>query len=102
MTAQAAPAVRDWVLEKLAAAADRTRVLVRDPLRLLPEADAALHAFARDHGYTVIVASTNLVFRELYERALADRETGKLLVGQRQACLFQADVLELRGERAQL
>jgi hypothetical protein len=57
--------------------------LVRDPLHLLPETDGDLHAFAREHGYTVIVAATNLVFRDLYERSLADPETKKLLVVDR-------------------
>ena len=75
--------LRSWILDKLEPVKERDRVLVRDPLRLLPENDSALHAFAREHGFTVIVASTNLVFRELYERAVADPETKKILVVDR-------------------
>ena len=72
--------ISEWTLSKLEAVADSERVLIRDPLRLLPEADGAIHTFARDNGFTVIVASTNLVFRELFEQAIADPETRKLLV----------------------
>ena len=72
--------ISEWTLSKLEAVADSERVLLRDPLRLLPEADGAIHTFARDNGFTVIVASTNLVFRELFEKAIADPETRKLLV----------------------
>src|SRR5205823_12162779 len=56
---------------------------VRDALGLLPRADGGLHAFACTHGYTVIVAATNLAFRDLYEQAVAATETGKLLVVDR-------------------
>ena len=72
--------LRTWLLGKLEPLRNHTRVLVRDPLHLLAPQDGALHAFARDHAFTVIVASTNLVFRELYEQALADPETRKILV----------------------
>jgi hypothetical protein len=72
--------LREWTISKLEAVRDGSRVLVRDPLRLLPEADGAIHIFARENGFTVIVASTNLVFRELYERAIADKEVKKILV----------------------
>src|SRR6266536_5871827 len=37
-------------------------------------------SYPSEHGYTVIVAATNLAFRELYERAAADSDTRKLLV----------------------
>ena len=72
--------LREWTLSQLELVKDISRVLVRDPLRLLPEADGKIHAFARDNGYTVIVAATNLVFRDLYERATSDPEVKKLLV----------------------
>lgn len=74
------PLFRDWIIAKLEAIQESPRVLLRDPLRLLPEADGTIHSFAREHAYTVIVASTNLAFRELYERAVADPEMRKLLV----------------------
>ncbi len=72
--------LRDWALAKLAAVSEDPYVIERDGLRLLPEADGAIHSFAREHGYTVIVAATNLAFRDLYERAMADPEMRKLLV----------------------
>lgn len=72
--------VNEWLLSKLEPLNECPSILVRDSLRLLPEKDGRLHSFARAHNFTVIVAATNLVFRELYEHALADPETKKLLV----------------------
>jgi hypothetical protein len=72
--------LRDWTLEKFEAVKDSHRVLLRDSLRLLPEADGEIHRFARENGFTVIVAATNLVFRELYEKAVASSDAKKLLV----------------------
>jgi hypothetical protein len=69
-----------WTLGKLAPLAEERRVLVRDPLRLLPETSAAIDGYAREQGYTVVVASTNLAFRYLYQYAREASETGKLLV----------------------
>lgn len=73
----------NWVLEKLEMLQDESMLLVRDGLRLLPEADGAVHRFANDHGFTVIVASTNLAFRELFENASNAEETRKLLIMDR-------------------
>src|SRR5881275_2536236 len=70
----------DWFLHKLDTIKDEPAVLARDPLQMLPEKDSNIHAFASEHGYTVIIAATNLAFRELYERATADPDTQKLLV----------------------
>ncbi len=75
--------IRDWLLGKLEPVRDHERVLVRDPLWLLPEADGVLDQFARQHGFTVIVSATNLAFRQLYETAIADPDTRKLLVVDR-------------------
>ena len=69
-----------WVLEKLQALKDEQVLLVQDSLRLLPEADGAVHRFANESGFTVIIASTNLVFRELFEKATISKETKKLLL----------------------
>jgi len=69
-----------WVIEKLKALKDEQILLVQDSLRLLPEADGAVHRFANESGFTVIIASTNLVFRELFEKANASKETKKLLI----------------------
>src|SRR5262245_9508798 len=75
--------VRNWVLQRLEPIADQQSVLVRDPLHLLPESDGILHSYAREHNFTVVVAATNLVFRDLYERSVADPETRKILVVDR-------------------
>jgi hypothetical protein len=72
--------ISTWLLNLLEPVKNHDRVLVRDALRLLPENDSTLHAFARENGFTVIVAATNLVFRELYERARSDSETKKILL----------------------
>ena len=72
--------LREWTISKLQELKHKKHILVRDSLRLLPEADGAIHVFARDNGFTVIVASTNLVFRELFERATSEKEVKKILV----------------------
>jgi len=72
--------LQNWVLSKLEPVKDNSYILVKDAMRLLPDADRTIHGFGRDNGFTVIVAATNLVFRELYEHAVADPETKKLLV----------------------
>jgi len=72
--------IREWTLAKLEAVKDRTRVLLRDPIRLLQDADSVIHRFARENNYTVIVASTNLVFRELYEKIQESPDAKKILV----------------------
>lgn len=72
--------IRTWVLEKLELVKDYPQVLIIDSLRLLPESDSMIHRFANDNGFTAVVASTNLVFRELYEHAIDDPETKKILV----------------------
>ena len=69
-----------WAKSKIEAVRECDRILVRDSLRLLREADGVIHGFARQNGFTVIVSATNLVFRELYEKATADPETKKLLI----------------------
>ena len=71
--------ISTWTKAKLEAVQDSDRVLVRDSLRLLPEADGLIHNFAKDHGFTVIVCSTNLVFRELYERVKSGVETRRVI-----------------------
>jgi len=70
----------EWAKEKLEAVKDCESVLLRDSLRLLPETDGLIHEFARDNGFTVLITSTNLVFRELYEKTVADGGVTKLLL----------------------
>lgn len=69
-----------WVIDKLEALKDEQILLVQDSLRLLPEADGAVHRFANESGFTVIIASTNLVFRELFEKVNVSKDTKKLLL----------------------
>ncbi|MCL5960616.1 MAG: PglZ domain-containing protein [Chloroflexi bacterium] len=77
--------LRDWLLSRLEAVKESSNIVVKDHLLILPspETDSAIDAFARNSGYTVIVAATNMVFRDLYERAIADPETQKLLLVDR-------------------
>jgi hypothetical protein len=70
----------EWAIEKLVVVKDCERVLLRDSLRLLPETDGLIHNFAIENGFTVLIASTNLVFRELYEKAVDDGGATKLLL----------------------
>lgn len=72
--------IRNWVLDRLQPLCNKSCILLRDHLHLLPDADGAIHVFARENGFTVIIASTNLVFRELFERAISDKEVKKILV----------------------
>lgn len=54
-----------WVLEKLEPRRGEATLVVRDPLRLLSEADEGpIHRFGRENGFTIIIASTNLALRE--------------------------------------
>lgn len=69
-----------WAKSKLEAIGSCERVLLRDPLRLLSDTDGTIHTYARDNGFTVIVCATNLVFRELFEKSLADPGIGRLLI----------------------
>jgi len=73
-------AFKDWLLAKIEPLKDNPRILIKDSFQLLSASEGIIHEFARQHGFTVIVAATNLVFRELYEQALADPETKKFLV----------------------
>jgi len=68
-----------WTQSKLEALKDCSRVLVCDPLHLLRESEGKIHEFAKANGFTVIIAATNLAFRELIERAIGDPDVRKLL-----------------------
>jgi len=72
--------LKEWALSKLERVKKHKYVLVRDPLRLLLGGESIIHNFGTKEGFTVIIASTNLVFRELYEQYLSDQENRKLLV----------------------
>jgi hypothetical protein len=72
--------ISGWALEKLMPLKDEPFVVVQDPFRLLPETDGAMHRFARENGFTVIIAATNLVFRDLFEKASASKDVKKILL----------------------
>lgn len=72
--------IREWTLNKLEPVRNRTRVIIRDGLQLLPVKDSALDQFARENGFLVIGATTNLAFRDLYEKALQDTGVEKILL----------------------
>ena len=71
--------LNDWLLGKLEPLKDSKRVLVRDPLQVFNKVEGVIHNFAKENGFTVIVAATNLVFRDLYEQAVDDAEVRKIL-----------------------
>jgi hypothetical protein len=73
------PNLNDWLLGKLEPLKDSKRILVRDPLQLFNKAEGVIHNFAKENGFTVIVAATNLVFRDLYEQAVDDADVKKIL-----------------------
>lgn len=72
--------LRSWILRKLEPVKESSRVLLRDPLRLLGEIDSTIHGFACENGFTVITAATNLAFRDLYDKVCADPEINKVLI----------------------
>src|SRR5579884_2670340 len=72
--------VLQWLLKKLEALHEEPTLLVRDPFHAITEGENLLHTFANQHQYTVIIAATNLAFRDLYEKATADPEVERLLV----------------------
>ena len=69
-----------WLLGKLEPLKESPRILVRDPLQLFQKTDGVIHNFATENGFTVIVAATNLVFRDLYNHAVDDDDVKKILV----------------------
>jgi hypothetical protein len=72
--------LKNWILSKLEAAKSSPSILVTDHLHLLSEKDRLIDDFATRNGYSAIPASTNLVFRDIFERTAASTETGKILV----------------------
>lgn len=71
--------LNEWTLARLEDAKECDCVIVRDPLRLLPEGGGIIHNFGREYNFSVITASTNLVFRELYHQSREDQSIKKLL-----------------------
>ena len=85
------------MIDKLRVLKDERIVLVRDQLRLLSEVDGGIHRFANDNGYTVIIASTNLVFRELFERVSHSKDAGKLLLIDRAPARRRAHISQTKA-----
>jgi len=72
--------LKSWILGRLERVKNRPRVIIIDPHKLLSQTDEGLKTFADKHGFIVIFASTNLVFRELYDHATKDPVKLKLLL----------------------
>jgi len=72
--------LQQWIYSKLNYVADQERVLVRDPLGMLNEADSLIDSFATEKGFTVVRASTNLAFRNHFEMILKDPDIQKIMV----------------------
>ncbi len=79
--------LREWVINKLEQVLEYNRILVCDPLNLLPQAYGAIDNLAQNHGFTVIRASTNLAFRDTYERVLQDPEVKKIMILDQTPCI---------------
>lgn len=107
--------LREWIINKLEQVLGYNRILVCDPLNLLPQAFAAIDNLAQNHGFTVIRASTNLAFRDTYERVLQDPEVKKIMILDQTPCirlqkrgvgdappLFYPDFLEKCPDEARL
>lgn len=77
--------LKEWALSKLERVKEHKYILVKDHFRLLSGGEGIIHNFGTKEGFTVIIASTNLVFRELYEQYLSDQEKRKLLLIDRSA-----------------
>jgi hypothetical protein len=73
----------EWALSKLEAVKGQDRVLVRDALKLLDGSQSAVDRFARENGFALVSASTNLAFRETFERVQAESKIKKLIVVDR-------------------
>jgi len=70
----------DWVLDRLQNATSQAIVLVRDPLHLISASAGEIHRYAEENGFTVVIAATNLVYRELIENAMSARDVDRLLI----------------------
>jgi hypothetical protein len=75
--------ISEWALSKLEPVKEQNSVLVRDALKLLDGSQSAVDRFARDNGFALVSASTNLAFRETFERVQAESKIKKLIVVDR-------------------
>lgn len=72
--------ITDWLIRQLEPRSNHSRLIVSDPLDLAPKNDPRLRAFADKHGFIIVAASTNLVFRELLAAAKDDSVRTKFLL----------------------
>lgn len=97
----------EWVMERLERLAKQSRIVVKDPLKIISSLDVNLKEFAEKNNFIVIFAATNLVFRELYFQAVDDPTKEKILLvdqtpygrlaqieGGRAPPLFYPDILK--------
>src|SRR5437762_2098531 len=70
----------EWALSKLEAVKGQDHVLVRDAMKLLDGSQSAVDQFARENGFALVSASTNLAFRETYERVKGESKIKKVMV----------------------
>jgi hypothetical protein len=79
--------IQEWALAKLDAVKQFPSVLVRDPLQLLANCQGAVDRFARENGFVLISAATNLAFRDTYEKVAGDPKIKKVMVIDRASVL---------------
>jgi len=105
----------EWVKKNLNEISNQQRIVIRDPLQIIQSREKGIEEFADNNGFIVIFATTNLVFRELYQHALDDSEKNKILLidqtpqgrinktaGKHAPPLFYPDFLKDIPEEAQI
>ena len=70
----------EWINKQIYMQKDAKTVIINDPHRIIPENHPELMKVAQEHGFVIISASTNLVFRELLIHAREDKKQKLLLV----------------------
>ena len=70
----------EWISKQIDMQKDAKTVIINDPHRIIPENHPELMKVAQEHGFVIISASTNLVFRELLIHAREDKKQKLLLI----------------------
>lgn len=70
----------EWINKQIDMQKDAKTVIINDPHRIIPENHPELMKVAQEHGFVIISASTNLVFRELLIHAQEDKKQKLLLI----------------------
>jgi HPt (histidine-containing phosphotransfer) domain-containing protein len=103
----------EWLKAKLESARDCPLVILRDPLGLVSDQEAALKVFRDENEFVMIRASTNLAFRDCLRQVMASSKVPKILLldqsfpsapagGSRPPVLFYPDLLARVSLEAQL